>query len=963
MATLDDINIDLSLVDGEEFPDPLIERSIFRNHSLESGECCSGPSQPSGLASLGGVAHDLVVTEIFFETVEGEMIHNPEAVETKREVKLTKERRVPCPARGMPPTHNAATAFLTLKPEVNHGDELTCSYPDCQKLGVKFRYCAMCKVPVSKRNFRSRHSHRKSVSGEEIAISSKVHAPLWAEKQKKNGRGRSVERAKGSAPSSVPLVVTTAGTGMGIGEEATESMIPFSAENRRRESAISASSMLMASMSSFTSIFDDDEDKDDGQKKGRHFRDQSIASIDSVELMKVIGGTEADEVHEASGSVHSSLFDGSFSNSNPLNPMTHFSRPMSSNAPNTFQNGKQVSPVHEKQPVKLFAQPKGSEPEVSCGQLKSSNPTMNVPTGQRIGNMFPNLSMSSIYNLSTRGSPPDLFQEFLHELREKRQVDVQCNASLTQKPHLSPDTSDRNKYAAQAINQSGLDHLLGNDDDVSIGSIDGSLSGIFDFTDSNPFNVVQPSTGNGFHPPTKIQQCTHQQTRHQPNNVLSLRNHTFENENVQPPSLSMRQGNNEVPMIQGNHHCRESIHASLGQGNIQTSMGQEFNQVLMSQVALDQVIAQIPNSATFGGCTSVGSEMINARVQSTSQVVPHQLINDPLIGNITRCLASTQPHFSPTNITNCETVGPTFNVPSFVTPGNVALNSNTNSVNSNIIPKQSTHRACEPELIDITRPRVGETNQSSAISKDVVAKKIEPKKRTTKKQDTLPEPENVTLVGMGFFSQLEEMGLKDVKGVTQTKKKKITRKRKPKPDLLKNVSMGFFSCQIEPEPEGKTKRRLVETNQLAPPQQSDGSSSMSALYNWAPAVDERARFAMEYSLPIVVPGVAILSKYSSYAFWYCLLLPVFHTLETMLTDFGPKASNYHLKCAFITPTMHLWMDLMLLHPICMAMFIWPSYYGAYAYHHGAVLLVLEFIYWAVAYKDIVNRKRYRMKTV
>lgn len=108
MATLDDINIDLSLVDGVEFADPSIDRSIFRNYSLVGGECYSDPSQPSGPFSLRGVAHDLVVTDDFFETVEGDMISKPEAIGTKREVESPKERRVPCPARGMPPTHNAA---------------------------------------------------------------------------------------------------------------------------------------------------------------------------------------------------------------------------------------------------------------------------------------------------------------------------------------------------------------------------------------------------------------------------------------------------------------------------------------------------------------------------------------------------------------------------------------------------------------------------------------------------------------------------------------------------------------------------------------------------------------------------------------------------------------------------------------------------------------------------------------
>ncbi len=108
MATLDDINIDLSLVDGEEFADAPIDRAIFRNHSLEGVEGCSQPSQTNGPVSLGGAAEDLIVTVDFFENVESEMMKKHTAIETKREVKPSKERRVPCPARGMPPFHNAA---------------------------------------------------------------------------------------------------------------------------------------------------------------------------------------------------------------------------------------------------------------------------------------------------------------------------------------------------------------------------------------------------------------------------------------------------------------------------------------------------------------------------------------------------------------------------------------------------------------------------------------------------------------------------------------------------------------------------------------------------------------------------------------------------------------------------------------------------------------------------------------
>jgi len=67
--------------------------------------------------------------------------------------------RVPCRARGMPMAHNFKTAYFNIPPNIQHGDELLCSFPACRSAGAKFRYCLHCKVPVAKRNFRNRHKH------------------------------------------------------------------------------------------------------------------------------------------------------------------------------------------------------------------------------------------------------------------------------------------------------------------------------------------------------------------------------------------------------------------------------------------------------------------------------------------------------------------------------------------------------------------------------------------------------------------------------------------------------------------------------------------------------------------------------------------------------------------------------------------------------------------------------------
>ena len=67
--------------------------------------------------------------------------------------------RVPCKARGLPSDHNHRTAYIEIPVNAPHGMILMCSHTMCAGTGRKFRYCAVCKVPVAKRNFRKRHAH------------------------------------------------------------------------------------------------------------------------------------------------------------------------------------------------------------------------------------------------------------------------------------------------------------------------------------------------------------------------------------------------------------------------------------------------------------------------------------------------------------------------------------------------------------------------------------------------------------------------------------------------------------------------------------------------------------------------------------------------------------------------------------------------------------------------------------
>ena len=51
------------------------------------------------------------------------------------------------------------TAFFEVPLGAPHGTELICSHEACRNGGIKFVLCAYCDIPVSKRSFKSKHSH------------------------------------------------------------------------------------------------------------------------------------------------------------------------------------------------------------------------------------------------------------------------------------------------------------------------------------------------------------------------------------------------------------------------------------------------------------------------------------------------------------------------------------------------------------------------------------------------------------------------------------------------------------------------------------------------------------------------------------------------------------------------------------------------------------------------------------
>lgn len=75
------------------------------------------------------------------------------------EEKNRQHRRMPCKARNVPDDHKPETAYFDIHPHTEHGKVLICSHKECAASGRRFRYCAVCAIPVAKRNFLKRHSH------------------------------------------------------------------------------------------------------------------------------------------------------------------------------------------------------------------------------------------------------------------------------------------------------------------------------------------------------------------------------------------------------------------------------------------------------------------------------------------------------------------------------------------------------------------------------------------------------------------------------------------------------------------------------------------------------------------------------------------------------------------------------------------------------------------------------------
>lgn len=135
-------------------------KKMTENSQFECIQLCQYGLSQNGATPLADVSTKRYSD--FGGHVDAPLIKKPR-IGTKHE-----PRRIPCKARGMPEDHNSENAYFEISFETMHGKILACSHRDCAMSGRRFRYCAVCALPVAKRNFMKRHAHGHFVSSKEL---------------------------------------------------------------------------------------------------------------------------------------------------------------------------------------------------------------------------------------------------------------------------------------------------------------------------------------------------------------------------------------------------------------------------------------------------------------------------------------------------------------------------------------------------------------------------------------------------------------------------------------------------------------------------------------------------------------------------------------------------------------------------------------------------------------------------
>ena len=83
---------------------------------------------------------------------------------------------------------------------------------------------------------------------------------------------------------------------------------------------------------------------------------------------------------------------------------------------------------------------------------------------------------------------------------------------------------------------------------------------------------------------------------------------------------------------------------------------------------------------------------------------------------------------------------------------------------------------------------------------------------------------------------------------------------------------------------------------------------LAPLYEWGTELDEVTQNCLEYSLPVTLPALSWLLGYSRAGIWFCILTVVFHTLESAITNFGPRTQRFRFPFAPLDQVTHMLID-------------------------------------------------------
>ena len=132
---------------------------------------------------------------------------------------------------------------------------------------------------------------------------------------------------------------------------------------------------------------------------------------------------------------------------------------------------------------------------------------------------------------------------------------------------------------------------------------------------------------------------------------------------------------------------------------------------------------------------------------------------------------------------------------------------------------------------------------------------------------------------------------------------------------------------------------------------------LAPLYEWGTELDEVTQNCLEYSLPVTLPALSWLLGYSRAGIWFCVLTVVFHTLESAITNFGPRTQRFRFPFAPLDPVTHMFIDCGIIWGHSLIYAVFPHHFGPHPY-------ILSFCIWctlpyyvASSYKTHVYKAR------